>query len=412
MHDHRDVEAVGEDRRLADLGPVGLLGGDAQEWRRIAAFEPRPPGTVELLVHGRAIGGDTGEIREERGVDLDVAQHAVTVVGLPGERVGAQRVGESSEAIDDIATERRASRVALAHEAERVAHRPVEVAIPRVLIFDRVGGVERERADPIGMTDGEGLAEERAVRVAVQVDAIDPQCVEHGGEVIGGQRGAVEVGRGAELLAAQPDVLEVVALQRLEPRAVDERRRARAASIDEQDIATGEQRREQVEVVVARIGGRVAGTTLDGDDGAERGLVAVVGAVELEADRDRGTVGNARVERPLDRPAPGVRHIGAPAQKRGPLAWCLRLVGGLGSDGRRGRADDDRHHEGDTAVHLRDRNIGFTAQATWTSSRAWRCSTVHDVDRPGERGGQIGPVGDGLGVGAARPGDLGEVGRR
>ncbi len=226
------------------------------------------------------------------------------------------------------------------------------------------------------MTDCERLPEERAVRVAVQVDAVDPQRVEHSGEVVGGQRRAVEVGRGAELLATQPDVLDVVALQRLEPRTVDDRRRARAASIDEQHVATGEQWCEQIEVVVARIGRRVAGPALDGDDGAERRLVVVGGAMELEADGDGGTVWIERVERPLDRATPCARNVRAAAQQPGPLDCRLRLVGGLGGNGRCGRADGDRHHEGDTGEHVRDRNAQALPDRT-TSAR-----TVDAMTRP------------------------------
>ena len=44
------------------------------------------------------------------------------------------------------------------------------------------------------MAAGEDLAEERAVGVAVHVDPVDLQRVEHRGEIVGGGFGAIEVG--------------------------------------------------------------------------------------------------------------------------------------------------------------------------------------------------------------------------
>ena len=44
------------------------------------------------------------------------------------------------------------------------------------------------------MAAGEDLAEERAVGVAVHVDPVDLQRVEHRGEIVGGSFGAIEVG--------------------------------------------------------------------------------------------------------------------------------------------------------------------------------------------------------------------------
>ena len=77
------------------------------------------------------------------------------------------------------------------------------VGYQRVLAVRRVGAVEHHAADLLGVAAGEDLGEEGAVGVAVDVDRAEPERVDHGGEVVGRQRGRVVVGAGAERRAAR-----------------------------------------------------------------------------------------------------------------------------------------------------------------------------------------------------------------
>ena len=120
------------------------------------------------------------------------------------------------------------------------------------------------------MTNGEGLPEERAVGVAVEIDLVDTERVEHEREVVGRERGAVEIGGRSELRAAESDAVDVVAGEPLQWRATNRLRRAGAAVVDEQEVAAVEQRVEQREVRGRARRRRVAGSALGRDDRSQR----------------------------------------------------------------------------------------------------------------------------------------------
>ena len=153
------------------------------------------------------------------------------------------------------------------------------------------------------MAGRERLRDERAVAVAVQVDVPRVQGAEHIGEVVGhGCRSVVVRGVAHLLRTVARGGDRVVAL--LQRAAAQRRRPARAAVVDEQEVAVVHDRREQREVRVARAGRREAGAAFDRDDRA-LGLRAHVGAgVQLDADRELVAVRMAAVERHVHRSAP------------------------------------------------------------------------------------------------------------
>ena len=181
----------------------------------------------------------------------------------------------------------------------------------RILSFHRVGSVEHERPQPIGVARRERLAEERPVGVAVQVDAPEPERVEDERKVVSGERGAVQIGPRAELRAAQSHVVDVVAPVRLERPAVDRPRRSCAAVVDEEQVAPVEKWLEEVEVAVPAGRGRIPGAALGGDDRAERGALTIA---PLRGARARPVA--SPPSDPPDRAEPGRVHSGHRRQRR------------------------------------------------------------------------------------------------
>ena len=205
--DRRHVQALGVLIDRTAVAPVDLLCGDAEQWRRVGVvLEIGAGGGVEFAVHGVPIGSHAGEIAEHRGVHRHPAPDPVGVVCGAGERVGAQCVGQPCDSLHRVTTQCVAPRIALADDPEGVAQRRVEVAVPGVLVLDRVGAVEHQGADPIGMAHGESLRHEAAVGVPVHVNRVDAERIEHLDHVVDGEGGAVEVRGGTELGAAEPDV--------------------------------------------------------------------------------------------------------------------------------------------------------------------------------------------------------------
>ncbi len=69
---------------------------------------------------------------------------------------------------------------ALAHRVERGEHRGDAVGVEGVTARHREGAVEHEARQLVAVPRREGLSDERAVRVAVEVDVSGPEGVEHG----------------------------------------------------------------------------------------------------------------------------------------------------------------------------------------------------------------------------------------
>ena len=159
------------------------------------------------------------------------------------------------------------------------------------------------------MPDGEGLGEEGAVRVPVQVDRVDLQRIEDVGQIVCRVRGAVEVGGGPQLPPAAPHGLHPAVVvgepQILQRAAVDRLGCSCPAQVDEEQVVERQHRPEQPEVGAARRRRRVPGPAFDRHDRLARRRRRVGVRVTLVADADGPGRGICAVQRHLDGPAEG-----------------------------------------------------------------------------------------------------------
>jgi hypothetical protein len=137
--------------------------------------QDRPGGGVELAVDDGAGRGPRDQVDEHVDVDDDPAHHTVGVGGAAGDRVVAKQPGEPRDPVDRAAGPLGAGRAAAAGESEGTPQRPVGVGVPRVGAADEVRRVEDQGPQPLRVVHGEGLGEERAVGVAVEVDLVDAE---------------------------------------------------------------------------------------------------------------------------------------------------------------------------------------------------------------------------------------------
>ncbi len=96
------------------------------------------------------------------------------------------------------------------------------------------------------------LSEIRGVAVTVIVDRPGLQRLQHGGDVVGGQGGAEQVGGITELPAAARGDLRAHVERLAHGVAVDRLRQPRAALVDDDDVAMVTQAAEQGEITEAR----------------------------------------------------------------------------------------------------------------------------------------------------------------
>ena len=183
------------------------------------------------------------------------------------------------------------------------------------------------------MAQRKHLREVRAVRVAVQVDAFDRQRIEHRRQIVGGERRAVEGDRASE---RAPAVADVVLRERrgvLQLRAVDRARASGATVVHDQHVVARAQRREQREILFARVRGRIAGTAL-GRNQRARGRPG-----EPSAGSTRSRLRSSPARRRWDRAAATASRTRAPAlRQRCSVQAPYRSVAGARRLGRRRRA--------------------------------------------------------------------------
>ena len=161
-------------------------------------------------------------------VEADADAVAVRVAAEAGHGARAHARDQPPHHRDRILAAGGAAGTPRAHEPQRALRRLGEVAEARVGAGHRIGAVEHERAEPVAVVDGERLGGEGAVGVAVEVDAPDPQRVEHGGDVVDRGAGAVEVAPRAELARAAPGAPHVVLDRAAQRRDSPARRRGRS----------------------------------------------------------------------------------------------------------------------------------------------------------------------------------------
>ncbi len=154
------------------------------------------------------------------------------------------------------------------------------------------------------MADCECLRKEGAIGVAVEIDPPQPQGVEHVGEIVRGRGRRVERSPRAHARAALLHGHLVITPVRLKPPAPDRRRRPGSPEVHQEQITPVHQRIEEVEVPVAAHRGRVARSSFDGDDRAERLSLALATPPALEADGERPRDTALTIQRNVDHAAP------------------------------------------------------------------------------------------------------------
>ena len=176
------------------------------------------------------------------------------------------------------------------------------------------------------MAAGEDLAEERAVGVAVHVDPVDLQRVEHRGEIVGGSFRAIEVGAVTERAPARAHGADEGHGALIERGAGDDRGAPHAALVDEQHVVVAHQVAVHLGEPLTRSGRAVAGTAFMRHERADR--AARRGGDPGEANLQGAGHATRDVPRPRDRSAPGVAHDRAGRELNAAYAQgrCLRRL--------------------------------------------------------------------------------------
>ena len=208
---------------------------------------------------------------------------------------------------------------AAARDVERAPRGQDRLRVERVLPADRVGGVQRHRAEHLRVPRGEHLPEEGPVGIAVEIDPAGPQPAQQQRHVPGRVRRRVQVA-GLHVPAARQlaGVVELPAalagvdrvggdavgglpvLQRL---AEERRGVPGAAQVDQEQVAPGQQRAERPPVVRRVVSGREAGAALDREDRSHGRAAGRRIPLEPQLDVARGRV--PVVQRHVDPGAPG-----------------------------------------------------------------------------------------------------------
>jgi hypothetical protein len=197
----REVQRLGERTHRRRLGHQRGLGHEPQQRRPVAVLE-RADGGQQVAVDGDVAVARLRDRHQRVGVDAHADAAALGVGADTAHRVGADARDEPRQHGDGILAACRAARPARADDPQRAPGRLREVAERRVRARQRIGAVEYQRPQPVGVVDRERLAEVRAVGVAVVVDLLDAQRVEHVGQVVDRGAGVVAVDAGAELAGA------------------------------------------------------------------------------------------------------------------------------------------------------------------------------------------------------------------
>src|SRR5258708_1124544 len=153
------------------------------------------------------------------------------------------------------------------------------------------------------MTSCKSLRKERAVRIAVEIDLVDAQRVEHSSHVVRGKAGTVEIGSRSQIRAAIRNVWQRrigILLQRL---TIYILRRAGAAIVDEKQIAAIHQRMKQPNISRATTRSGVSRPALSRHDRPQARFRRTRPRIILEANRNRALPLAHRLQRPLRRSA-------------------------------------------------------------------------------------------------------------
>ncbi len=294
--------------------------GQPQQGRGIVIAQQRPSGGVEFPVDtavGAGVVDHLGQL--DRGDTFgDLAAERISRPA--GDRVAAQVRGQDAQprprgtGCGPVAGD-----AAQARDVEGTPRGQDRLRVERVLPADRVGGVQRHRAEHLRVPRGEHLPEEGPVGVAVEIDLAGPQPAQQQRHVPGRVRRRVQVAGlhvpTARQLAGVVQLPAALAgvdrvggdavgglpvLQRL---AEERRGVPGAAQVDQEQVAPGQQRAERPPVVRRVVSGREAGAALDREDRSH--CRAAGRRVPLESQLDMAGRRVPVVQRHIDPGAPG-----------------------------------------------------------------------------------------------------------
>ena len=208
---------------------------------------------------------------------------------------------------------------AQARDVERALRGQDRLRVKRVLPADRVGGVQRHRAEHLRVPRGEHLPEEGPIGIAVEIDPAGPQPAQQQRHVPGRVRCRVQVAGlhvpTARQLAGVVQLPAALAgvdrvggdavggLPALQWLAEERRGIPGAAQVDQEQVAPGQQRAERPPVVRRVVSGGEAGATLDREDRSHGR--AAGRRVPLEPELDMARCRVPVIQRHTDPGAPG-----------------------------------------------------------------------------------------------------------
>ena len=185
----------------------------------------------------------------------------------------AQPADQLAEALAGVAG---AVRRAPAGDRDRANAGRDQARVPGALAASRIGRIEHQRVQRVGMAEGVGLGEEGPVGVAVEGDPAEAQGPPDVVDVVGGRRGAVGAEPRSELLARRPES----AIQSGAPAGGRGSPAARERPVPRMSTVTSSRRRssEPKSFDVGAGGPRagVAGSALDREDRPQRRPIAIV----------------------------------------------------------------------------------------------------------------------------------------
>jgi hypothetical protein len=179
-----EIDGIAHERRV-------VLGGKAQQRQLVVIVEPRARGGIEVAIGDRRVAEIRHQQEQHRNVDRHVQRDAVRIRRRAPDRRATQLAQQAFDARSRLSAERTARGRALAHEVEAVATRRPISREPDVRRTHRIGAVENQAAQSLRMPGSERLSDERAIAVAVEVDFLDLQCVQHRRDIVYGEMRAV-----------------------------------------------------------------------------------------------------------------------------------------------------------------------------------------------------------------------------
>jgi hypothetical protein len=284
---------VADDREVERLGPGGRivgrrfhrnrLGGQAHDRGRVAQVgRPDPGRQVTPEPRIPVAGGD--DLHERVLVQADARARPVAIRREAEDRLLAHPIGEARDQLDRISG--RAGDRAGARELQPDSDRLDEVGPGRVRSRERVGGVERQRAEPVWEAKCVRLRGVGSIRVAVEVDLPGVQGAKHCLQVLDRLRGREEIALGADLRRAAAGGGHVIASRPRERLAAERRAPARSPQVDEHEVAPARNRPPELNPAGTAGRHRIPRSAIERHHRRDPRLGAQPARVALEVDAD------------------------------------------------------------------------------------------------------------------------------